>query len=695
MNTFIRHSLVSLALLFPLPLLAQDDPYRWLEDVDGERALSWVEAQNKATKGALTTHATFQQIYDHTLTILNAEDRLQIATRHGDVVYDFWRDAQNPRGVYRRATLESYLADDPKWEVLLDVDALAASEKQNWVFKGMELRWPDYTRGLLRLSIGGADAVVIREFDLVTRTFVPDGFALPEAKGSVNWIDEDSVYVATDFGDGSQTDSGYPRIVKVWQRGTPLSAAKAVFEGKNKSVSVRASRDHVDDQVIDWLYESTSFYTSDKYLREGDEKLRLNLPDSSRIHTYYNGLLFIEIKQPARIAEVDYSPGTILTIPLVDLKAGKHNFSVFAPDAVVGATIRSIDRTRSYLIIETMRDVRDEVIRCHFDGGAWVTKKIALAGDGRMTVSSLDADVDHFLLTYTSFLQPTTLYSVDASTLELAKVKQAPARFDAAPYASAQHFATSKDGTKVPYFIVAPKTLELDGRNKTIISAYGGFRIAQRPSYMAALGGNWLDRGGVYVLANIRGGGEYGPEWHQAALRENRHKCFEDLEAVAEDLIARKIATPDTLAIRGGSNGGLLVGAAFTRRPELYKAVVCAVPLLDMKRYSKLLAGASWMAEYGNPDVPEDWAFLRTYSPYHNVVKEKKYPRVLFTTSTRDDRVHPGHARKMVARMIELGHPIYYYENTEGGHAGAANAEQSAYSTALTYCYLLSELGGR
>jgi len=688
-------TLVLLLLIAPLPLFAEEDPYLWLEEVEGEKALAWVEKQNAATKAELVNHPEFQKIFDHTLSILNAKDRLTRATRRGEHVFSFWRDATHPRGIYRRATLASYLTGDAQWEVLLDLDALAIKEQKNWVFKGMGLRYPDYTRGLARLSIGGSDAVVIREFDLTTKDFVPGGFELPEAKGSMYWIDDDHVFVQTNFGEGTLTDSGYARLTKIWKRGTPLAEAKTVHEGQQKSVSIGASRDFMDGESIDWVYESTSFYTSKLHILESGKLVHLDLPPSARTSTYYNKLLFVEIKRPSELGGKQYKPGDIVTIPLADLKAGKQDFTLFAPPALEGATVRSIDRTKSYLIIETMRDVRDEVYRCHLEDGKWVTKKIDLEGNGRVTVSSLDAHADQFFLTYTSFLQPTTMYSVDAKTLALTKLKQAPARFDSSKYKSAQHFAKSKDGTKIPYFIVSAKDLELDGENKVLISAYGGFRSSQRPFYMSSIGGNWLDRGGVYVLANIRGGGEYGPAWHQAAMRENRHKCFEDLAAVAEDLIARKIATPDTVAIRGGSNGGLLVGAAFTRRPDLYKAVVCSVPLLDMKRYNKLLAGASWMAEYGNPDVPADWAFLKTYSPYHNVSKDKQYPRVLFTTSTRDDRVHPGHARKMVARMIELGHPVYYYENTEGGHAGAANAKQRAFSAALTYCYLLSELGGR
>ena len=684
-----------LAAACPLPAVqageAPEDPFLWLEEVEGEKALAWVEERNAESHAALTGHPAFARTEADTLAILEADDRLVVGRWRGDWMYDFWQDAAHPRGIYRRASVASYLAGKPVWDTVLDLDALAEKERKSWVWKGMALRRPDYGRGLLRLSDGGSDAVVVREFDLESRQFVDGGFELPEAKGGLGWIDDDTVFVDTDFGPGTLTDSGYPRVVKRWRRGKPLSEAEAIFEGRQSSVSVDAEREHYGEVDLDWVYHETTFYTAERYLLQGAELTHLDLPDTARIHTLFDGQLLVELKRDRTLGGTEYVQGTVLSIPLADLQAGKPTYSVFfAPTETT--SLSYVTRTRSHVLAVVMEDVRDHLLRFRREDGAWVREEIAFPGQGTLWLSNTDVERDRFMVSHESFLRPTTLYLVDAQTLEKTVVDQAPERFDAAPYASEQHFATSQDGTRVPYFLVGPKDLVKNGKNRTLLYGYGGFRIAQRPHYLGALGRNWLARGGVYVLANIRGGGEYGPRWHDAALKERRHKAFEDFEAIAEDLIARKITSPRHLGIQGGSNGGLLVGACFTRRPDLFGAVVCRAPLLDMRRFNHLLAGASWMAEYGNPDLPEDWAFLETYSPYHNLSAEKTYPRVLFTTSTRDDRVHPGHARKMVARMRSLGHPVLYYENTEGGHAGAVNARQRAHAAALVTTFLLTEL---
>ena len=668
------------------------DPFLWLEEVHGERALAWVAKRNQASNAEFAKHPEFAKIQAETLAILEAKDRIESGRRHGEWLYGFWRDAKNRRGLWRRTRVADYLAAKPSWEVVLDVDALAKQEGKNWVFKGAALRYPDFGRALVRLSIGGSDAVVVREFDVASKSFVTDGFVLPEAKSRTGWIDEDRIFVATDFGPGTLTDSGYPRIVKRWKRGTPLASAELVFEGAQKSVSVSGYRSHYGRTKLDWLRHGTSFYTSELYLLDGGKKHRVEIPSSARVQTYFDGLLFVELRKPWKVGERAFKAGTVVTVSLTDLMAGKKNFEVFfTPDE--STSLQGIQRTRSYLLVRTMKHVRDQLHRYHREDGKWVAKEIAFEGLGTIGTSNVDVDHDDFFASYSSFLQPNTLFYVDAVSLERKVIQKAPQRFDPTRFVSAQLFTTSKDGTRIPYFVVMAKDLERDGKNPTLLYGYGGFRIPMRPRYLGATGKTWLERGGVYVVANIRGGGEYGPRWHDAALKANRPRAYEDFEAVAEDLIAKKITSPKHLGIRGGSNGGLLVGAAFTRRPDLYGAVVCSVPLLDMKRYNKLLAGASWMAEYGNPDVPEEWAFIKTYSPYHNVAKGKRYPRVLFTTSTRDDRVHPAHARKMVALMESMGHPVLYYENTEGGHAGAANAKQRAYATALTTSYLLNELG--
>ena len=689
-----RFLVLCAALLFPACGAEEPagDPFLWLEEVEGEKALAWVEQQNAEVHAELARHPAFAQIESDTLAVLEADDRLVVGRRHGDWMYDFWRDAAHPRGVYRRATVASYLAGEPAWDVVLDLDAVAEAEGRNWVWKGMALRRPDYQRGLLRLSDGGSDAVVVREFDIASKRFVDGGFELPEAKGGLGWIDADTVFVETDFGPGTLTDSGYPRIVKRWRRGTPLAEAETIFEGPAESVSVGAYRAHYGDLDLDWVTHDTSFYTADRYLLEGDTKTPIDIPDTASVHDVFENQVLVQLYDERTFGGTTYSSGTVLSTPLADLKAGKPTWTVFfAPTEAT--SLSYVTRTKSYVLAVVMEDVRDHLYRYHRKSGAWVREEVEFSGHGTKWLANTDVDRDTFMVSYSSFLRPRTLFHVDARTLEKTVIAREPARFDPAPYASQQLFATSKDGTRVPYFLVGPKELPKNGKHPTLLRGYGGFRIAQRPRYLGARGRNWLDRGGVYVVANIRGGGEYGPRWHDAALKEKRHKAFEDFEAVAEDLISRKITSPQHLGIQGGSNGGLLVGACFTRRPELFGAVVCQVPLLDMRRYNKLLAGASWMAEYGNPDIPDEWAFLRTYSPYHNLSADATYPSVLFTTSTKDDRVHPGHARKMVARMRSMGHPVLYYENTEGGHAGAANSKQRAHATALVTTYLLTELG--
>jgi prolyl oligopeptidase len=686
---------LALATLGVLPATADDppeDPFHWLEEVEGKEALDWVAQRNAESKAEFTKHPAFAEIEANTLAVLEADDRLVVGQRYGNFVYNLWKDAKNSRGLYRRAPYASYLAGTPEWETVLDLDALAEKEGQSWVWKGMDLLRPQYKRGLLRLSPGGSDAAVVREFDVEAKAFVDGGFALPAAKSRMGWVDENHVFVATDVGPGSMTDSGYPRIAKRWTRGTPLAEAETIFEGKKESVAAGAAREHLRAGHIDWVYHNTSFYTSDMYILEGDAKTKMDIPDTAVIHTYFDGYLFIELKRPWTVGEATYEAGTILTSPLASMKAGKKDFQVFLKPTE-RTSLQGIERTKSYLIVRMMEDVKDQLYRYQRKDDAWERKQIEFEGQGTISTSSMDVDHDDFFVTYSSFLQPTTLFRVDATTLAHETIDQAPARFDATPFTSEQRFATSKDGTQVPYFVVRSKTLEFNGKNRTLLYGYGGFQVSQRPFYVSTMGKNWLERGGVFVLACIRGGGEYGPRWHRAALKENRHKAFEDFEAIAEDLIEKKITTPSYLGIRGGSNGGLLVGAAFTRRPDLYGAVVCSVPLLDMRRFNQLLAGASWMAEYGDPDKPEEWAFLKTYSPYHNLSPQRTYPRVLFTTSTKDDRVHPGHARKMVALMRWMGHPVVYYENTEGGHAGAANAKQRAYTSALGTTYLLTELG--
>lgn len=538
---------------------------------------------------------------------------------------------------------------------------------------------------------GGADATVVREFDVETKSFVKGGFQLPEAKSNLSWIDENTVFVGTDFGPDSLTDSGYPRIVKVWERGQKLEEATTIFTGNQSDVAVQGFVTRDKEESYKLIYQGLDFYTSEIYLLNDDGLTQLERPKDSSFRAINNGQLLLELKSDWTIGDKTFQQASLLSIDINEYLKGKKNFTeVLVPDD--RTAISGISSTKDYLLINLLKDVSSELHRYWYADGKWQSKKIDLPEFGALSVAGTSDKHNNFFVNYTSFLKPSTLFYFDEKQKEFSELKSLPAFFDAKPYKVEQHFVTAKDGVKVPYFIVMSKDIEYNGKNPTLLYGYGGFEVSLNPSYSALTGKNWLEQGGVYVLANIRGGGEYGPDWHQAALKENRHVAFNDFISVAEDLIKRKITSEEHLGIRGGSNGGLLVGTVATMRPDLFGAVVCQVPLLDMKRFNKLLAGASWMGEYGNPDNEDEWNYIKTYSPYHNVHEDEDYPRIFFTTSTRDDRVHPGHARKMVAKMQGMGHDVLYYENTEGGHGGAANNEQTAKLYALIYTYLADQL---
>ena len=668
------------------------DPYLWLEDVTGETALDWVRARNAVSMAALEATPGFEELRADLLAILDSDARIPFVGKVGSYYYNYWRDKNNPRGLWRRTSLAEYRQADPTWEIVLDLDKLAKDENENWVWSGASHLPPDYTRCLISLSRGGADATVSREFDLVAKQFVAGGFYRPEAKGGMSWIDRDRVYIQTDFGEGSLTTSGYPRVSKLWRRGTPLSEATVVYEGRPEDMSVSAYHDHTPGFERDFVLRALAFYNSEVYLRGKDGALtRIDVPNSASPSTHREWLT-VELRDPWIVGGRTFPAGALLAIRFDDFMAGARNFEVlFEPTPTT--SLAGYNWTLNHLILNVMDDVKNRLYVLTPGKPGWARRPFAGApafgSVGAWAVD--DRESDAYWMTNNDFLTPTTLYygEIDGSPT---KVKEMPAFFDASDLEVSQHFATSQDGTRVPYFMVAPKNLAREGENPTLLYGYGGFEISMTPSYSALAGRGWLRDGGVYVIANIRGGGEYGPSWHQAALKANRGRAFEDFAAVAEDLFARKVTSPRRLGIQGGSNGGLLVGNMLTWYPTLCAAVVCQVPLLDMKRYNKLLAGASWMAEYGNPDLPEEWEFIRTFSPYHNVRAGESYPAVLFTTSTRDDRVHPGHARKMMALMEAQGHDVLYYENIEGGHGGAANNEQSAYMRALAFAFLKDRL---
>lgn len=668
------------------------DPFEWLENVTDEKALDWVRARNAKAEGKLQTDTQFQRLYDDLLAILDSDARIPMVTKRGPYYYNFWRDKQNERGIWRRTTLEEYRQPNPKWDVLLDLDKLAAAENENWVWRGAELLRPDYTRCLISLSRGGADADVTREFDCETRQFVASGFSRPEAKGSMSWIDRDHVFVSTDFGPGSMTQSGYPRVVKRWRRGTPMSEAQVIYEGQAGDMSISAGHDDSPGYERDFVRRALAFYNDELYQLMADGQLRkIDVPNSASKSVFHE-YLALELREPWQVGDQTFGAGSLLITNYDAFMAGQRQFEVaFEPTETTA--LSSYSFTKDYLLLNVLEDVKNRITVLSRQSGVWHKQPLAGAPQlGTVNVSAVDADESNdYFMTTTDYLTPTTLAIGTVGSIP-EKLKSMPSFFDATGLEITQHFATSADGTRVPYFQVAKKDLKLDGTNPTLLYGYGGFEISLQPTYSGGVGRAWTSQGGVYVVANIRGGGEYGPRWHQAALKANRLRAYEDFAAVAKDLIARRVTTPRHLGIQGGSNGGLLVGNMVTLYPDLFHAAVCQVPLLDMKRYNRLLAGASWMAEYGNPDKPEEWQFIQRFSPYQNVRPDIKYPAVLFTTSTRDDRVHPGHARKMMARMEAFGHNVWYYENIEGGHGGAANNKQAAKMQSLAYIFLMQQL---
>lgn len=669
------------------------DSYLWLEEVEGEKALAWVEEQNADSLGYLEELATFQPIFDRNLEIYNSDERYASPSLMGDFVYNYWKDATNTRGLWRRTTLDDYVSGDIEWETVLDLDALAEEEGEDWVWKGSSCLRPDYQRCLLELSRGGADAVVIREFSTQDKGFIDDGFFVSEFKTNVSWIDENTLFVGGDFGGGSLTDSGYPRTSRLWNRGDPLQEAKEVFAGEQTDVAVTVYRGWDGEEAYDVIHRTPTFFTAKRFLYSEDgNHQEIDIPDDSSFHGLMNGQMLLELKSDWTPVDVEYAQGSLLSIDFESFVAGNRDFHViFVPTDETAIPRGGVAWTRDYLILNVLENVTSKLSRFEFAEGEWQRTDIEAEHLGNIRLGSAAEDSNVFFFTYEGFLRPRTLFVANEGGESIEALFSLPEFFDTTGMTVEQHFATSKDGTQVPYFLILPAEFEANGETPTLIYGYGGFQISRTPAYSGTVGHAWLAKGGVYVMANIRGGGEYGPRWHQAALKENRQRAYDDMTAIAEDLIANDVTSAEHLGVRGGSNGGLLTGVMLTQRPDLWGAVVVQVPLLDMKRFNKLLAGASWMGEYGDPDT-DDWEYIKEYSPYHNIKKDVVYPKAFFTTSTRDDRVHPAHARKMVARMKEMGHDLYYYENTVGGHAGASDNTQVARLQALIYSYLWDQL---
>ncbi|HEX4511161.1 MAG TPA: prolyl oligopeptidase family serine peptidase [Burkholderiaceae bacterium] len=671
-----------------------DDEFLWLEEVLGEPALAWVRERNALARAALEAWPRFASLRAEIRAILDSKDQIPQVVRRGRWFWNFWRDDRNPRGLWRRTTLEEYRKPEPAWDVLLDLDALGRAEDENWVWAAVTCHAPAYERCLVQLSRGGADAHVTREFDLDRRAFVEGGFELPEAKSDVEWIDADTLYVATDFGSGSLTDSGYPRVIKRWARGTPLATAETVFEGAASDVAVGMSVDRTPGWERTVFSRAIDFYDSQLFLLTADARLQpLAKPDDAAL-SFWRDRLLLWLRSDWTVAGRTWPSGALLVADASAYQAGERRFeALFVPTST--RSLADFGTTRTRVVLDILDDVSGRIEELTPTADGWTRREVSAPFPGALSTTELDDPLladdplgEAYLMGYTDFLTPDSLYLVEAGSPTRELLKQRPTLFDAQGMRVEQCFAVSRDGTRVPYFVVWPKDALADGRNPTLLYGYGGFEVALKPWYSGTFGKAWYEQGGVLVVANLRGGGEYGPTWHQAAVKDGKQRSFDDFIAVAEDLVARRVTSPKHLGIEGGSNGGLLVGAVAMQRPDLFGAVSCQVPLLDMRRYHRLLAGASWMAEYGDPDDPGQWEAIAQYSPYQNVRAGTRYPPILFTTSTRDDRVHPGHARKMAARMIGQGHDVLYYENIEGGHGGAADNAQRADLQALEFAFL-------
>lgn len=668
------------------------ESHRYLEEVLGSDALSKVKQWNEVSAARLEPDPRFSLMETQALEILNSKEKIPYASYRGGKMHNFWRDENHVRGIWRTTTLDSYLTDKPAWETILDYDSLSAVEGENWVFAGNNVLSTDDNKCLISLSDGGKDARVIREFDVASKSFVEDGFITEESKGSATWLDADTVLIGVNFGEGSMTDSGYPMISKLWKRGTDLADATELMRGEQTDVAISAYCSELSNGRREILVRrAVTFYTSETYWLPRDTltPVKLPIPEKADFSGEFKGQFLLSINEDWR----GFKSGDLLSFSSDDfMETGEIDtvYLVYSPNE--RSSLSGMGATKSKLLISILENVAGTAYAFDWDGSTWSSEKLDFPSAGSIYVGGTnDKEEEAFIIT-DGFLDPSTLWLFNTATQEKRQAKSLPSWFDASEMLVEQFEAVSSDGTLAPYFVVRGKDCKLDGKNPTLLYGYGGFEISLTPSYDATRGKLWLEQGGVYVLANIRGGGEFGPKWHQAGLKTSRQRVFDDFIAVAEDLIKMKITTPQHLGIQGGSNGGLLVGVMFTQRPDLFGAVICQVPLLDMMRFHMLLAGASWMGEYGDPEDVVEGEFLRSISPYHNVKEGVDYPEILFVTSTKDDRVHPGHARKMAARLEDLGHDFLYYENIDGGHSAAANLKESAKQKALEYTYLLQKL---
>jgi prolyl oligopeptidase len=671
---------------------AQSDPLEYLEEIEGERALAWARAENERTLGELTADPRYQQYYDRALEILQARDRIPFVAIRPSGLYNFWQDQDHVRGIVRRTTLASYRTDAPQWETVLDIDALAREENANWVYQGMACLPPEQRRCLVILSNGGRDANFVREFDLVEKRFVAGGFSLPEGKQNVSWVDENTILVARDFGEGTMSTSGYPITVRRLRRGQALAQAVEVFRGRPEDVRVfpMVMRDAAGRVHATGVGRAVSFFENEYTIFTPRGNVALPLPRKASPVGIVDGRLLVSLDEAWEAAPgLRFAPDSVVSY---DLAAWKRD-PVRARPALVWApgprqTLSGVAVTRNTLIITTLDNVRGRASVWNYERGAWTSRPVPLPQNATVGIAAASSESDLAMISVTDFLEPTSLHLFDAaSAAPPERIKTTPPRFNASGHVVEQFEATSRDGTKIPYFVIRPRGAAMDGSTPTLLYGYGGFQNALTPGYLGTTGRLWLEGGNAWVVANLRGGGEFGPEWHQTAQGANKQRTWDDYIAVAEDLIARRITSPRRLGVIGGSQGGLLVGTAITQRPELFNAAIIQVPLFDMMRYHLLGAGASWIGEYGDPRIPEQRAWIEAYSPYQRLTPGRTYPTPFIHTSTADDRVHPGHGRKAAARLAALGQPYYYYENMQGGHSAAANLQETARRLALEFTY--------
>ncbi len=675
----------------------EQDPYIWLEEARSDEALAWVEAENERTLSVLEADPRFETLKAEALAIFDSEDRIPYVSFRPDGLYNFWQDKDNPKGLLRRTTIESYQTDNPEWETVLDIDALAAAEGKEWVYKGSTCLPPKMEMCMIALSDGGEDATIMREFNMTTKEFVEGGFELSEkSQGGVQWLDENTLFVGRDFGEGTLTDSEYPFTTRVWRRGTDLADANELFRGEASDVWAGANlvRDATGEIHATTAFRGISFHESEYFWLHPEtyEWIKLDIPKKASPYGIVDGHMLFTTDVDWEVDGQTFPADSLIAMDLEEWKADPNAAAktlVWAPGE--RQTKRGGAITAGALYVGLLDNVVGKVLQFNYEDGEWVSKEVALPDNATVGIAASSNESEQIMFTVTDFLNPTTLYYTDGSS-DPQPLKNSPSYFDAAGMEVEQHEATSADGTKIPYFIVKPAGMEMNGETAVLMTGYGGFQIPRLPGYLGSTGKMWLERGGAYVLANLRGGGEFGPGWHQTAIRENKQRTWDDFIAVGEDLVERGFTSPEHLGIQGGSQGGLLVGTAFTQRPDLFGAAIVQIPLFDMLRYHLIGRGASWIGEYGDPRIPEQREWIEGYSPYQLIKEGEDYPTPFLWASTADDRTHPAHARKGVARLKEQGHDYFYFEDTVGGHSGGVDNEQRAKIQALQYVYLMQQL---